>query len=135
MKVVIDSNIFVMCMNPISDYHTVFKKLLAGNYTLYITTEILFEYTEVFQRKFSSIKAELLNQFLYESPYVKDVEVYFKWNLVTTDADDNKYIDCYIASNADYLVTNDRHFDALEQVAFPKVNCIKIDEFIKIIGD
>lgn len=46
---------------------------------------------------------------------------------------DNKFVDCAIASNADYLVTNDKHFDILKKVDFPKVNTIKIDKFIKFL--
>lgn len=38
-----------------------------------------------------------------------------------------------IAGNADYLVTNDRHFDLLKGMEFPKVNVISLDDFKKII--
>jgi predicted nucleic acid-binding protein len=40
------------------------------------------------------------------------------------DADDNKFVDCAVASNADYLVTHDRDFDVLKNVPFPKVKII-----------
>jgi len=36
--------------------------------------------------------------------------------------DDNKFVDCYIASGAHYLITHDSHFSILKSVAFPKVN-------------
>lgn len=32
------------------------------------------------------------------------------------DPDDNKFIDCYVAAYADYLVTNDNHFNVLQQI-------------------
>lgn len=133
MRVIIDSNIFVMCMNPLSDYHIIFKKLLYGSYTICITTEITLEYLEVFQRKFNTVKSEMLYKFLHESNYIINTEVFFRWNLITADPDDNKYVDCYIASNADYLVTNDRHFDILRKTEFPSVNCINIDAFVKML--
>lgn len=120
MRVVIDSNIFVMCMNSSSTYHPIFKKLVQGEFTLNVTTEIILEYTEVFQRKFNSVKAEMLTDFLNESPHVANTDVFFKWNLIEKDPDDNKYIDCYIASYADYLVTNDRHFEELDKGTFLK---------------
>ena len=47
--------------------------------------------------------------------------------------DDNKFVDCAIAANADYLVTNDRDFSVLKKVEFPKIILIKIDEFIKVL--
>jgi len=135
MNVVIDCNIFVMCMTPASSYHEIFKKLVQGAFKLSVTTEIILEYIEIFQTKFNQAKAELVTDFLFESPHVKNVEVYFKWNLVEKDFDDNKYVDCYIASNADFLVTNDRHFDILGENDFPPVKCINIDEFVKILAN
>lgn len=134
MNVIIDSNIFVMCMNPLSDYYIIFQKLIKGYFTLSVSTEIVFEYMEIFERKFRKAKSNLLYKFLIESNYVRFVEVYFKWGLITTDPDDNKYSDCYIAANADYLVTNDRHFDILKKSAFPQISVLNIDEFVKIIA-
>lgn len=49
------------------------------------------------------------------------------------DPDDNKFTDMAIAGNADYLITNDRHFDLLKGVEFPKVNVISLDDFKKLI--
>ena len=58
---------------------------------------------------------------------------FFKWNLIENDKDDNKFVDCYLISNADVLVSNDRHFDCLRDIDFPRINVIKIDEFKEII--
>lgn len=135
MNVVIDCNIFVMCMTPSSSYHEIFRKLITGAFKLNVTSDIIFEYIEVFQAKFNYAKADMVTDFLFESPHVETVEVYFKWNLIEKDFDDNKYVDCYIASNADFLVTNDRHFDILSENDFPPVRCINIDEFVKILAN
>jgi predicted nucleic acid-binding protein len=35
--------------------------------------------------------------------------------------------------DADYIVTNDKHFNILKQIEFPKVNCITIEEFMEIL--
>lgn len=51
---------------------------------------------------------------------VKRNEIFFRWNLIAQDADDNKYVDCAIAGNADILVTNDKHFNALKKIGIPK---------------
>ena len=39
-----------------------------------------------------------------------------------------------IACNAHYLATNDKHFNILKRIAFPKVNVISVDEF-KLVVD
>jgi predicted nucleic acid-binding protein len=49
--------------------------------------------------------------------------------MITQDPDDNKFVDCCIAANASYIVTNDHHFDVLKKFEFPKVETITIQEF------
>ncbi len=53
--------------------------------------------------------------------------------MIQTDPDDNKFVDCAIASQADYIVTNDKHFDILAQITFPKVEVITIQQFETIL--
>ena len=38
--------------------------------------------------------------------------------------------DCAIAANAEYIVTNDKHFDVLKNIPWPKLAVITIKEFI-----
>ena len=65
---------------------------------------------------------------LRELPSVHYSHVYFKWNLIS-DPDDNKFVDCYIASGAHYLISHDTHFSVLKSIMFPKVNIVKLEEF------
>lgn len=60
-------------------------------------------------------------------------EVYYNWNLITADPDDNKFTDAYIAADADYLVTNDTHFNEIKKSPFPRVNIISADEFLEVL--
>ncbi len=62
---------------------------------------------------------------------VKKVDVYYKWNLIEQDPDDNKFVDCAIASGTDYIVTNDRHFNILKKIEFPKLYILSVDDFLK----
>ncbi len=57
------------------------------------------------------------------------VEIYYKWNLIERDPDDNKFVDCAIASNARFLVSHDKHFKVLKNIAFPKVEVISTNGF------
>lgn len=47
--------------------------------------------------------------------------------------DTNCLLASIIAGNADCLITNDKHFDILKGVEFPKVNVISLDDFKKLI--
>jgi len=40
-------------------------------------------------------------------------------------------VDCAITANADYIITNDRHFRILKDVPFPKVVTMTLNQFRK----
>ena len=63
-------------------------------------------------------------------PNVEKIEISYKWNLITTDPDDNKFVDCAIAGRVKYIVTNDRHFNILKDIQFPKVDIMSIQDFL-----
>ena len=69
------------------------------------------------------------------SPYriVWDANPHYRFGLIQSDADDNKFVDCVIAANAEYLVSNDSHFKVLEQISFPKVNLLHLKSFCRML--
>jgi len=115
MIAVIDTNVISMSLPSKSPYHQIIQKFNERKYEIVITTEIFLEYEEILKSKSNTITAfNILNAFI-EAPNTIPVEVYFKWNLVTIDKDDNKFIDAFLSSKADYLVTNDAHFNAVKK--------------------
>jgi predicted nucleic acid-binding protein len=61
---------------------------------------------------------------------IRKIDPRYHFNLITVDEDDNKFVDCAIASNAKYIVTEDKHFSVLKNIDFPSVAVIGIDEFL-----
>jgi predicted nucleic acid-binding protein len=55
--------------------------------------------------------------------------------LIKSDKDDNKFADCAVAGNADYLVSNDLRFDVLEKIDFPEVPLIDAEKFLELIKE
>ena len=53
---------------------------------------------------------------------------YYQFQLLK-DEDDDKFVDCAIAGNADFIVSHDRDFNVLKSIDFPKVKEIKAEEF------
>ena len=49
------------------------------------------------------------------------------------DKDDDKFVDCAITAGADYIVTEDSHFDHLKQIPFPQLNVLTLDEFNNLL--
>jgi len=70
---------------------------------------------------------------LSELPNINHINHYFRWRLIESDADDNKYSDCAIAGQADFIITEDRHFDILKHIPFPSIATLNIDEFLEVL--
>jgi len=62
-------------------------------------------------------------------PNVHFKAIYYKLNLIVNDADDNKFVDCSFASQADAIVTEDKDFNILKEVEFPKFEVWTIKQF------
>lgn len=130
-NIVLDTNCLLASLSRNKEEYVIWKSLQNGKYNLCVTNEILSEYTEVLQRNISPTIAENVMFLLLNLDNVVFIDTYFQFNLITTDPDDNKFVDCAIAANAKFIVTNDKHFNELDIVDFPKVEHITIAEFVE----
>lgn len=133
MTVVLDCNVVVMCLTSRSPYHEIYQSLINGKYNLAVTTEIILEYEEIIQQKYGIATANAFITLLKELPNVHYITFWYKWQLIRIDPDDNKYCDCAIAGKASFLVTEDKHFNILKSVSFPKLTPISIEYFLKVL--
>jgi putative PIN family toxin of toxin-antitoxin system len=98
-------------------------------FEVYFTNEILLEYEEVLIQKYGSeIGSNFINA-IQKLPNANNIVTYYNFNLIQADPDDNKFVDCAIAANVDWLITNDRHFNVLKDINFPVVNIIRLEDF------
>lgn len=132
MKIVLDTNLFLVCISRKSHLHWIFEKLISSEYTLYISTDIVTEYEEVITYHMGIDLAEYALNTILSLPNVIRVDVYYKW-LLLQDMDDNKFVDCAIACNAHYLVSHDKHFKLLRSIDFPRILLINAAEFKRIL--
>jgi putative PIN family toxin of toxin-antitoxin system len=114
-------------------FRPVFDAICSGHITLVVSNEIMAEYEEVLCRYTTGIIAANVLEFLLIKSNVEKIEPFYKWNLITSDADDNKFVDAAIAANAEYIVTNDHHFDILRKVKFPYIRHLKAEDFLQIL--
>lgn len=134
MTVVIDCNVLVMCLTSRSPWHIIYQSLVAGKFDLAVTDEIVLEYEEIIQKKYGVSTTHAFISLLSELPNVHYLNTYYRWKLIDADPDDNKYCDCAVAGKADYLVTEDNHFNVLKAIPFPKISSLSIEEFAAILN-
>lgn len=103
---------------------------MEGKYCLCVSNEILNEYQEIIERYSSATIASNIIKAIVHSPYTVYNESFYRFNLIESDPDDNKFVDCAICSNAEFIVTEDSHFNVLKDIPFPKVKVISLDQFL-----
>lgn len=133
LRIVIDTNVLLVSLSSKSQYHWLFQKLLNNQFDLYVTTEILMEYEEIIALKYHPEVAKNVLRTLLKLPNVHKQSIYYRWQLIDADPDDNKFVDCAVSANAHYLVSHDKHFEVLKNITFPKIVVIKICEFKQMI--
>ena len=132
--VVLDTNCLLMSIPQHSPYRIVWTQFLLGKFVLCVSNEILEEYQEILANKTTPSIASNVVSIMLNAPNIRLVTPYYRFELITSDADDNKFVDCAIASGADCLITNDAHFKVLAQTPFPKVKTLSIQEFCHELG-
>lgn len=133
MVVVIDANCLLASIPPQSSHYWLYIAFEQEKFSWVIGNEILSEYKEKLIDRYSESTSDIVLNVFSVAPNVIYREANFKQNLVSQDSDDNKFVDLAIAGNADYIVTNDRHFNELKTLEFPKLNIVTLDEFRKTI--
>lgn len=131
MKVVIDTNVWIESISKKSRFHPIYKSFLDGKFNLLLSNEILLEYEEIITSHCKYIDQMRYIFLMRISPYVIQISPSFRFGLITTDPADNKFVDCSIAGQADFLITSDKHFQILSHKSFPPVNVILPEKFIK----
>ncbi len=133
MRIVLDTNCLIQSVSPRSRYHAVWQSLVDGRNTLCVSNEIITEYLEILQRFVGYDTAEAVIKTIINSRFVEFITPYYNFELIIQDPDDNKFVDCAIAANASYVVTNDHHFDVLKGLNYPPIDVIKLEEFMKLL--
>ncbi len=134
MKIVINTNCLLSCIGKKSPYRNVFNAFLAGKISFCVNNEILLEYEEIFLEKWGlEVTYNLLGLFETSDNFVQ-VQVFYNFDLIETDKDDNKFIDTYVASGAALLISNDHSITRLKNNLFPPLNILTLQQFSSMLG-
>ncbi|GAA4802336.1 hypothetical protein GCM10023231_34120 [Olivibacter ginsenosidimutans] len=126
---VIDTNVLLVSISSRSKFHWIYEAILSGVFELAITPDIMLEYEEKISEHWSASVASNVVRSITELSTTVMISVYYNLNLISSDEDDNKFVDCAFAANADLIVTHDNHFNILKRVDFPRIPVVDVPEF------
>ena len=127
--IVLDTNCLLQSLSRRSTYYKVWENFIFGRYTLCVSNSILEEYEEIIASHMSPLAAQITIEAILRANNVLRVDAHFQFDLIKSDPDDNKFVDCAIAASADYIVTEDQHFNVLKTKIFPTVAINRLKEF------
>lgn len=133
MRIVLDTNCLLAIIPRVSPYRAVFDAYRSGHFELAVSTEILEEYAEVLEQKMTAAIANNVLELIDKQSNTVRSEIYYRWTAITIDYDDNKFVDCAVSASADCIVTNDSHFNVLQQLEFPPVKCLTLQSFMALL--
>lgn len=133
MKIVLDSNVLISSIGKKSSLRGIWEAFIDNRYQIVVSEDILKEYEEILQEHSAPGAAEIVMEIFIESPVVITQKIYYNWNAITADPDDDKFFDIAVAADVDFLVTNDKHFDSIKTLPFPKVNVLTSGEFLALL--
>ncbi len=129
-RVVLDTNCLIQSISSRSPYRKIWDSFFDGTNLLCVTTSILNEYEEILRLLTNEEAAKYIIDAIVSSPYTRFINVYFDFNLIQKDPDDNKFVDCAITAGARYIVTEDHHYDVLKWKEFPGLDIVGLDDFL-----
>ena len=134
-RIVLDTNCLLQALPTRSPYHKIWTEVLSGRICLCVNSDILNEYEEILTKKTSFEIAHNVVETIARLHTTVFQEVYIHFGLIETDPDDNKFVDCAVAADAEYIVTNDTHFNILKNTEWPKLTVVSIKDFARQLED
>jgi putative PIN family toxin of toxin-antitoxin system len=131
VKIVVDANVFISSFFWGGNPQKIFERLIAGLDELYVSREILDEIRTVLSRpKFHASTDEIELYMASIKELANEVEIKGEIKTGSRGKDDDKYIECTMASNANYIVSGDIHL--LEIKEYGSIKIIKAKEYLDI---
>ena len=132
-KVVLDTNIFISGFGWNGKPEEILKIIKDRQITNYASAEILEEIRRVISypklRFPEPLQIKILEFVLFYSEFVEPQKRIFT---VTEDPNDNKFLECAIEAQAEYIISGDPHL--LNMKKFKTVKILPANEFLDIVS-
>jgi putative PIN family toxin of toxin-antitoxin system len=132
IKIIVDTNILISASLTGRHPEAVILSLVSNPDFMWVVSEgILAEYKAVLMRKKLKLSTEQQQRWLkIIDAFTTTIDVNISVDF-PRDPKDAKFLECAIASNADYLVTGDRDFDDISDLQNTQV--VSASRFLEIV--
>jgi putative PIN family toxin of toxin-antitoxin system len=132
MKIVLDANIFISSFFWGGNPRLIIERVIAGTDELFITREILDEVEDVIGRpKFHADKDEIHYLISSIEEIGNKITVRKRIKKGSRDKTDNKYIECGMTANVDYIISGDIHL--LEIKEYNHIKIVTAKDYLEIV--
>ena len=119
MIVVIDTNTVLQALAARNILRPLMEAWFNGALVWAVSTEILLEYEEIITLCSGNARWRNLTAMLdvveeLRPANLKFVSPTYRFHLIVADPDDDKFADCAIAAEAEWIITEDTHFHAMK---------------------
>lgn len=122
MIVCIDTNVVLQARASGHPYFPILDACVAGRLSWAVSTGILLEYEEIVSAMSGEIAwrklARLMDLIDLTTRTLLRVNPHFQFRIIGDDPDDNTFTDCAVSAEADYIITEDRHFAPLAKAGY-----------------
>lgn len=131
VSVTVDTNVIVSGLYGSGKPRSILAAAEAGAIRLKISRAILDEVAEVLQRdKFGWTAAEAQYATEWLSDIADVVEPKQTVDIIKTDVDENRILECALAAKSDYIVSGDKHL--LNLRTFERMPIVKAADFLEV---
>lgn len=117
MIVCIDTNALMSMLSLSHPHRQILHEWVAGRFHWAVSTEILTEYEELLLPRIGEARwksfLQVLDMISGTHQNLLRITPSFRFGVISVDPDDNKFCDCAITAEADYIITHDGHFHVL----------------------
>ena len=134
-RIVLDTNCLIQMLSRRSPFYVIWQAYQKEQFALCVSNDILTEYREIIGQKATPEIAENVVALILHHPLTELFDPKFRFGFITQDVDDNKFVDCAIVANAQYIVSDDAHFEELKQLPPEfQVEVLKLQEFLQVFS-
>ena len=132
LKVVLDTYIYVSSIFWRGRPYDIIQKALGYNFSVFVSDDIIKELKKVLARDFELNGTEIMQNVDYLMQFAEKIETSQKVDVMKDDPDDNRVLECALASESDFVVTQDNHLLKLRD--FDGIKIMNPKDFLETIN-